>query len=44
MGSFYCYHVFLEMSELNANSVDPAQTPHSVGFDLGLCYLPISLL
>ena len=29
---------------LNANSVDPDQTPSSVASDLGLHYLPMSLL
>ena len=36
--------MFCEMSELNANSVDPDQTPHSVASDLGLYCLPKSLL
>ena len=31
-------------SELNANSVDPDQTPRSAASDLGLCCLQISLL
>ena len=42
--SFYYYHVFIENSELNANSADPDQTPHSVASDLGLHCLPMSLL
>ena len=35
---------FLEISELNANSVDPDQTPSSAASDLGLHCLPVSLL
>ena len=35
---------FVEISELNANNVDPDQTPSSVSSDLGLHCLPISLL
>ena len=35
---------FLENSKLNANSVDPDQTPRSVASDLGLHCLPTSLL
>ena len=35
---------FVEISELNANSVDPDQTPRSAASDLGLHYLPVSLL
>ena len=31
-------------NELNANSVDPDQTPHSVASDLGLYCLPMSIL
>ena len=34
----------VEISELNANSVDPDQTPHSEASDLGLHCLPMSLL
>ena len=34
-------HVFLGISELNANNGDPAQTQAS---DLGLHWLPMSLL
>ena len=29
---------------LNAKSVDPDQTPHNEASDLGLHYLPVSLL
>ena len=32
------------MSEFNANSVDPDQTPRSAAFDPGLYCLPMSLL
>ena len=35
---------FVEISELNANSVDPDQTLHSAASDLGLHCLPASLL
>ena len=35
---------FVEISELNANSVDPDQMPHSVAAELGLHGLPMSLL
>ena len=35
--------MFVEISELNANSVDPDQTPRSVAFDLGLHCLPMFL-
>ena len=35
---------FEEIPELNANSVDPDQTPHSAASDLGLHCLPMSLL
>ena len=34
---------FIEMSVLNANSVDPDQTPRSAASDLGLHHLPMSL-
>ena len=34
----------LEISELNANSEDPDQTPRSAASDLGLHCLPMSLL
>ena len=36
--------IFAEISELNANSVDPDQMPHSAVSDLGLHCLPMSLL
>ena len=36
--------IFVEISEFNANSVDPDQTPRSVASDLGLHYLLMSLL
>ena len=35
---------FVEISELNANGVDPDQMPHSAASDLGLHCLPVSLL
>ena len=35
---------FVEISELNANSVDPYQTPSSVASDLGLHCLLMSLI
>ena len=35
---------FLEISELNANSVDPDQTPRSAASELGLYCSPMSLL
>ena len=34
----------MERSELNANSVDPDQTPRSAASDLGLHCLPMSYL
>ena len=42
--SFYHYHLFVEFSEFNANSVDPDRTPRSAASDLGLHRLPVSLL
>ena len=33
-----------KMAKLFANSEDPDQTPHSTGSDMGLHYLPITLL
>ena len=36
--------IFCRISELNANSIDPDQTPHSAASDLGLYCLPMSLL
>ena len=36
--------MFVEISELNAKSVDPDQTPRSVASDLGLHCLPVFLL
>ena len=36
--------MFIEISEINANSVDPYQTPRTVASDLGLHRLPMSLL
>ena len=39
--SFYYYHVSWKVSELNANSVDPDQTPRSAASDLGLHCLPM---
>ena len=35
---------FIEIHVLNANSVDPDLSPHSVASDLGLHCLPMSLL
>ena len=34
----------MEISEFNANSVDPDQTPRSAASNLGLHCLPMSLL
>ena len=39
---FY-YYCFIEISVVNANSVDPDQTPHSATSDLSLHCLPITL-
>ena len=36
--------MFVEISELHANNVDPDQMPHSVASDLDLHCLPMSLL
>ena len=36
--------MFYRVSVLNANCVDPDQTPRSAASDLGLHYLPMSLL
>ena len=36
--------MFVEISEFNANSVDPDQTPRSAASDLGLYFLQMSLL
>ena len=38
------YSCFVGFSELNANSVDSYQTPHSAASDLGLHCVPMSLL
>ena len=35
---------FIEISVLNANRVDPDQTPRSAASDLDIYYLPMSLL
>ena len=35
---------FIEIPEINANSVDPDQTPRSAASALGLHHLPMSLL
>ena len=43
-GKFLLLSCFEETSELNANSVDPDQTPCSAASDLGLHFLPMSLL
>ena len=42
--SFYYYQYFVEISELNANSVYPDQTPRSAASDLGHLCLSSSLL
>ena len=42
--SFLLWLCFLEIPELNANSVDPDQTPRPAASDLGLHCLPMSLL
>ena len=39
---FLLLSCFVEISELNANSVDPDQTPRPVASDLGLQCLPVS--
>ena len=36
--------MFYKIAALNANSVDPDQTPRSAASDVGLHYLPMSLL
>ena len=41
---FLLLSCFVEISELNANSVDPDQTPRSASSDPGLHCLPMSLL
>ena len=41
---FLLLSYFKELSELNANNVDPDQTPRSAASDLGLRCLPMSLL
>ena len=41
---FQKFLCFVEISELNANSVDSDQTPHSAASDLGLHCLLMSLL
>ena len=41
---FFIIQFFVEISELNANSVDRDQTPCSVASDLGLHCLPMSSL
>ena len=41
---FINYHVLKEIPVINANSVDPDQTPRSAASDLGLHCLPMSLL
>ena len=43
-GAWLVFIIVREISELNANSVDPDQTPHSAASDLGLHGLPMSLL
>ena len=41
---FLSLSCFVKNSELNANSVDPDQTPRSAASDLGLHRLPMSFL
>ena len=41
--SFY-YYCFIEIPVVNANNVDPEQMLCSVASDLGLHYLPITVL
>ena len=43
-GKFLLLSCFVEISELNANSVDPDQTPRIAASDLGLQCLLMSLL
>ena len=43
-GYFLLLQYYIEIPVLNANSVDPDQTPHSATSDLGLHCLPMSLL
>ena len=43
-GLFLLLSCFVEISELNANSVDPDQMPRSAAADLGLHCLPVFLL
>ena len=43
-GWYLLLSCFTEISELNANSVDPDQMPHSVASDLGLHCLPMFFL
>ena len=44
ISSFFLIPCFKETPVLNANSVDPDQSPRSVACDLGLYYLQMSLL
>ena len=43
-GQFLLIFCFIEISVLNANSVNPDQMPHFVASDLGLHCLPVTLL
>ena len=43
-GQFLLLPCFIKMPVLNANSVDPDQTPRFVASDQGLHCLPMSLL
>ena len=43
-GLFLLLPCFVEISKFNANSVDPDHTPCSAASDLGLHFLPMSLL
>ena len=43
-GEFLLLSSFEEISDLNANSIDPDQRPHSEASDLGLDCLPMFLL
>ena len=43
-GEFLLLPCFIEITVINANSVDPDQTPRSAASDLGLHCLPVFLL
>ena len=42
--SFYYYHVYSKILVINANNVDPDQTPRPAASDLSLHCLPMSHL